>query len=154
MGLFENATQFSHALHCVCLTAGDKKRGTNANLTEFYSLTISGHKWILLLITHQRRADISWIILWGTCSAPRQASFFFVQHITCLESACSRYVCSMSERCSRERPTHPKLRSNWKNDTVASHSTSQHENQIHKTKTQLSICYKTTVAYILLSKQK
>lgn len=44
MGLFENATQFSHALHCACLSAGDKKRGANANLTEFYSLTISEYK--------------------------------------------------------------------------------------------------------------
>lgn len=43
MGLFENATQFSHTLHCVFLNAQGKERGANAKLTEFYTLTIFEH---------------------------------------------------------------------------------------------------------------
>lgn len=62
------------------LTAGDRKRGANANLTVFLTLTISEQKWILLLITHQRGASRSWLILWGTCSVPCRASSLCSTH--------------------------------------------------------------------------
>lgn len=73
MGLFENATQFSHTLRS--LTVGGREGGSNAKLTEFQVLTISEHNWILLLITHQRMPNIGWLILWGTYCALCQANF-------------------------------------------------------------------------------
>lgn len=75
MGLFENATHFSHTLRCVCFTVGGREGGGNAKLTEFQVLTISEHNWILLLITHQRMPNIGWLILWGTYCALCQANF-------------------------------------------------------------------------------
>lgn len=63
---------------------------------------------------------MNWIILWETCSFSRRDSFLCSIHHN-LETMYSQCVCSVPERCSRERQRHPKLRSNRIKETLLSH---------------------------------
>lgn len=109
MGLLENASQLSHVL--ICLSTGDKERGANVKLTEFYTQltpTVSEHNWILFLISRQRLASISWTILWRTgCSLSSQFSLFNTSHIW------KQHAVSMCVLCPRDAPGKNSLIQNW-----------------------------------------